>query len=159
MNIQSIEVFNLEEDKGPFATLNDEVILIQGAKNSMNDSLMWWQYSDIFVLSDSIPKYEHPFHLNLAIDTNTRWLFLLIEMDTEQSATEISQSIRPIFSEYSSYPPTLLKEKIRLQMGDDDLLGFYYLTHAQVQRLNEEFKVKGMHMFNRFEYLIRYSLE
>ncbi|MFT4968428.1 MAG: hypothetical protein ACI9O4_000157 [Chitinophagales bacterium] len=40
ISIDEILALNLEEDKGPFATLNDELVLIQGAKNVLKDSLM-----------------------------------------------------------------------------------------------------------------------
>jgi hypothetical protein len=84
---------------------------------------------------------------------------MLIELDTKTSPDTLSTNIQNVFLEYSGYPSTLLKEKIRLQMGDDDLLGFLYLSQKQINKLDSVIRFRGMHMFNRYEYQIQLTMD
>lgn len=159
IQLVQIEAVNLEEDKGPFASMDDEIFLLQGSINLDKDSLTSWEYLPIISLSDSIPLANVSFSNPSSIDTSSQWLFMLIEMDTKLRPDSLSQLIQTVFLEYSGYPSTLLKEKIRLKMGDDDLLGFLYLGQKQVNKLGNEIRFRGMHMFNRYEYLIQLRID
>lgn len=159
IHFKQIEAVNLEEDKGPFASMNDEIILIQASIDLANDSLMVWEYTPIIILSDSISSTNVNFESTLTMDTTVQWLFILLEVDTRLSPQDLSENIQSVFLEYAGYPSTLLKEKIRLQMGDDDLLGFLYLGQKQVNKLDDVIRFRGMHMFNRYEYLVQLRID
>jgi hypothetical protein len=159
VSVSKLIALNLEEDKGSFDTLNDEVMLIWGIIDMANDSIAYWAYSEIFEMNDSIN--EHVFNHNSSpnLDSSFHLLFLLVEVDNEQKASAISDGIKAEFKLYYAHPYNLLKEQLRLQLGENDLLGFLYFAPKNIKQIGDTLSFKGVHMFNRFEYGLELNIE
>lgn len=159
LTLDSLKVLNLEEDKGPFATMNDEVLIVWGIINLERDSIVYWNYSEIHELSDSIPSLVLFKNATPQIDSNHLVFLVLIEVDDLQTAEAISESVKVEFLQYYAHPYNLLKEQIRLVLKDNDLLGFLYFSERNIPKLNKPVSFKGMHMFNRYEYELYWRIE
>lgn len=159
ISIDRLVVLNLEEDKGPFATLNDEVMLVWGVINIEKDSLITWESTKIYELSDSLNVASFDTKYLLPLDSSSHMLIALIELDDSQTAASISEKLKVEFLQYYAYPYNLLKEQFKLSLADNDLLGFLYLSPKNFQKIDKPIQFKGMNIFNRFEYHLFLSIK
>lgn len=159
ISIDRLVVLNLEEDKGPFATLNDEVMLVWGVINIEKDSLITWGSTKIYELSDSLNVASFDTKYLLPLDSSSHMLIALIELDDSQTAASISEKLKVEFLQYYAYPYNLLKEQFKLSLADNDLLGFLYLSPKNFQKIDKPIQFKGMNIFNRFEYHLFLSIK
>lgn len=157
--IDSLKAINLEEDKGPFATMNDEVFLIWGIVSIEFDSLVYWNHSEIIELSDSTPSLIFNKNLSPRIDSTDLVFIILVEVDDLQTAENIAKIVQEDFLTYYAHPYSLLKEQIRVKLGDNDLLGFLYYALRNSAKFDHPTLFKGMHLFNRFEYELYWRIE
>jgi len=152
MAIDRLSALNLEEDKGHLATMNDELMLIWGVVDMTNDTLVFWQYSEIYEVNDSINEVFFKSYMTPKLDSNSYMFFALIEIDDAQTSVAISDGFQLEFMHYYAHPYNLLKEQLRLKLKDNDLLGFVYVNAIGLAKIDNPIRFKGMHLFNRFEY-------
>ena len=157
LRIDSLKAVNLEEDKGPFATMNDEILFITAVLDLANDSILFWQHSAIHEFSDSLNTLVLEHFTTPTLDSTHYLMMALIELDDLQSDSSINQAFKSLFLSYAAHPYNLLKENIRTGLGDNDLLGFLYLKQKNLGKIGASVSFKGMHMFNRYEYEIYLS--
>lgn len=151
-----LTVLNLEEDKGPFATLNDEIVLWVVKINIEKDVILSWEHSDEMIFSDSIPSHTLNFKKQVKLDSNDILIIALVELDNNHSMDSINLQLKKTISSYYGFPTTLLQEKIRLAIRDDDILGLVSFGFEDKQLAKKKHTFKGMHMFNRYEYELRF---
>jgi len=149
-------VINLEEDKGPFATLNDEIVIWVMKVNTEHDIILSWEHTEEMIFSDSIPSYNLNLEKTLNLDSFDLVYIALIELDGDNSIDSLDLKLKGVFLEYYAFPLTLLKEKIRLSIRDDDILGLVSFGFEDSKLEKDKVVFKGMHMFNRFEYVLRF---
>lgn len=153
IQLDSLKAVNLEEDKGPFATLADEIMVIEAIYNFETDSLVHWESYGIEELSDSLPLMVFNSNEKQKVGDNEFYFLMLVEVDNEISTDSISISTQKRFIEYAYYPIPYLLNQIRLALGDDDLLAFLAYDNKRLAKLDAEIECKGMHMFNRYHYI------
>ena len=154
---KALEVFNLEEDKGPFATMNDEIVVWISKINTQKDWIMSWEHTDEMVFSDSVSKHSLTNLQQVQIDSYDLVFITLIEMDNKHIPDSLDIKLKQVFMAYYAFPLTLLKDNIRLKLEDDDLLGIDVLKFEDKQLQDGKINFKGMHLFNRYEYEVYFE--
>jgi len=155
--IKNVSAINLEEDKDPFATFNDEICVITALYSVKNDSLYYLKTSPILNFTDSIKTQNVNFNFNLANDTSSNLIIALIELDNNLSEDSLSNLFLTTFKTYRFHPKNFLLDNLRTKLNDDDLLGLLQLNFKQILKQEELINFKGMHLFNKYHYQLSLS--
>ncbi len=155
-SIKSIQAHNLEEDKGPFATFNDEICVLTSLYSLQKDSLYYLETSPILNFTDSISNYHLNFNFDLLNDSSTSLIIALIELDDNTNPDSLSVLFHETFIEYKFHPQNFMYDSFRTILTDNDLLGYIKLNFKQILKQEETITFKGMHLFNRYHYDISF---
>lgn len=145
---------NLEEDKRSFSTNNDEIIFLAGKYDVKEDTIKTYTYTSILVFDDSTRTHDlSDFEIeNLHGD---EVLFVaLVEVDNNIAADSIATIFKTGFNEYLGMPSALLHDNLNYRLQDDDLLELFLFNQQQFEKLEDKIILKGIHFFNRYEYVV-----
>lgn len=155
--LDSIICLNLEEDKGPFATFNDEICVLSAIYSIEKDSLLSWKVSPIYEFTDSTNKQAFNLEFNFLEDSSAFAIIALIEMDDKTSTDSLSSNLLNIFEAFKYHPQNFIHDNFRIALGDNDLIGFSRLNYKQFSKLEKKLIFKGMHIFNKYHYELVFS--
>ncbi len=149
--LSNLKCLNMAEKLVGMGTKNDEILLLVFHLNDKKEALLITG-TDILIFEkeDSIGQ---SLDITIPLDRKlnpSEFLFLLIEMDTERTKTELSHLAQNLLNQ--RVEPAMLKEKLR----EDDLLGIKTLSTIKTSK-NGQLKFLGMHLFDKYHYEISYE--
>jgi hypothetical protein len=159
INLTSIRMENLSEE----ITGNDEIQWIAWLiKDTIPSPVPLKKASDTLTFykkdlySDKKVTFEHTFettrHLTL--------LVLLLEIDTRKTPEERVNLIEKELQKANYQPYDSLQTRLSNLLRDDDLLGISFYNLSDLQNQTEgNLHFSGIHLFDKFQYRIRYKME
>jgi hypothetical protein len=141
--------FDLTEDVSLVSTKNDELVLLVYC-DTPDKEYPDLIYQDYFVI-DSL-KSTKEFVLYDSLIRNPILTFVLIEIDTRKTLSQIEPVVRLNLSAISKAMKTGDSKVLLNLLGDDDLIGMERIQAFDLKDKSKLIYFKGIHIFDSFNY-------
>ncbi len=159
--IENLQAINLSEDMNEVSTKNDEIVLLVFHVKNQDASqiiLEHWIFEHTFIKRNEKYSINKSVSLNEKSIQGSKLLFLLVELDNEDSKNHVFKTLKEAIEKQSSFK-NIEDSYLDQLIGHDDFLAWNSIDLNQKKLpKNIALKFNGLQMFDRYEYTLRVFL-